>query len=263
MSDGRPPAGIASGRLEIEARSGFIAVGHKGADAVVAGNTVASFAKAVEIGVDLIEFDVLWDRDGHPRLPAAERTPLLVAHDWHDAARRQPLTLGEALDAFLAPPLDRVGIDLDLKLPGREEEVVAALRERDLLGRAMISTMELSTLARVAELEPALRRGWTYPKVTRDWASKRWAKAPMLAALVAMRRRLPALAERTLPELGVEAMWVYHQLASRRLAAVTAAAGVTLFAWTVDDLERLRRLRELGVDGLCSNDPRLFAQLAS
>ena len=35
-------------------------IGHKGADALVPGNTIASFEKAVEVGVDVIEFDVLW-----------------------------------------------------------------------------------------------------------------------------------------------------------------------------------------------------------
>jgi glycerophosphoryl diester phosphodiesterase len=236
-------------------------VGHKGADLITPGNTRASFEAAVAAGVDTIEIDVLWTRDGHPKLPTSERTPLVVAHDWRDAERRRPLTLAEALDAFLEPPLDRVEVDLDLKLPGREEEIVAAIGERDLVGRAMISTMELSTLARVGELEPALRRGWTYPKVTRDWASKRWARAPMLAALVAMRRRLPGIAARTLPALGVDSMWVYHALASRRLAAVTAAAGIELIAWTVDELPRMEALLALGVTGLCSNDPRLFAGL--
>jgi glycerophosphoryl diester phosphodiesterase len=239
----------------------MIRVGHKGADSIVPGNTVESFEAATEIGVDTIEIDVLWTRDGHPRLPAAERTPLLVAHDWHDAERRTPLTLGEALDAFLRPPLDRVEIDLDVKLPGREVEIVEALRERELLERAMISTMELSSLARIRELEPSLRRGWTYPKVTRDWASKRWARAPMLAALVAMRRRLPALAARALPGMGVHSMWVYHPLVSRRLARVTKDAGIELIAWTVDDLPRMRKLVATGVTGLCSNDPRLFASL--
>jgi glycerophosphoryl diester phosphodiesterase len=239
----------------------MIRVGHKGADLIVPGNTVASFEKAVEVGVDVIEIDVLWTRDGHPRLPTSERSPLVVAHDWHDAERRRPLTLGEALDVFLESPLDRVQIDLDIKLPGREGEIVAAVRERDLLERAMISTMELSTLARIRALEPGLRRGWTYPKVTRDWASKRWARAPMMAALVAMRSRLPDLARRRLPELGVESMWVYHALASRRLAEVTGAAGVDLVAWTVDELPRMRKLVAAGVDGLCSNDPRLFTGL--
>jgi glycerophosphoryl diester phosphodiesterase len=228
-------------------------VGHKGADLIAPGNTLASFEKAVEVGVDIVELDVLRLRD-----PDA---PLVVAHDWHDAARREPLTLGEALDAFLEPPLDSVEIDFDVKLPGREEEIVAAVRERDLLGRAMVSTMELSTLARVRELEPGLRRGWTYPKVKRDWASKRWAKAPMLVAVAWMRERLPRLAARELPRLGVEAMWVYHPLASRRLARIADLAGVELIAWTVDDLPRMRKLQAAGVRGICSNDPRLFAGL--
>jgi glycerophosphoryl diester phosphodiesterase len=240
---------------------GLLLVGHKGADLIRPGNTVASFEAAVEAGVDLIELDVLWTRDGHPSIPVSERSPLVVAHDWHDAARRRPLTLAEGLDAFLAPPLDRVEVDLDLKLPGREAEVVEALRERDLLGRAMISTMELSSLAKIRELEPRLRRGWTYPKVTRDWASKRWARGPMLAALVAMRRRLPAIARRALPAMGVHAMWVYHPLVSPRLARVTREAGVELIAWTVDDLARMRKLVAAGVTGLCSNDPRLFTEL--
>jgi glycerophosphoryl diester phosphodiesterase len=236
-------------------------VGHKGADRIAPGNTLASFCAAVGAGVNTIELDVLWTRDGHPSLPAAERTPLVVAHDWQDAARRPVLSLAEALDAFGAAPLERVEIDLDIKLAGREEEIVGALRERDLLSRAMVSTMELSSLARIDALEPGLRRGWTYPKVSRDWASKRWAKGPMLAALAMMRRRLPRLAERRLAELGVEAMWVYHPLVTRRLAEVTRAAGVELIAWTVDDRERMGRLIQSGVDGLCSNDPRLFAQL--
>jgi glycerophosphoryl diester phosphodiesterase len=241
---------------------GLRLVGHKGADLISPGNTLESFAAAVEAGADTIELDVLWTRDGHPRLEASERSPLVVAHDWHDAAEREPLTLTQVLDAFARPPLDRVEIDLDIKLPGREEELVAAVRERGLLERAMISTMELSTLARVAELEPGLRRGWTYPKVTKDWASKRWAKAPMLAALVWMRERLPGLAARELPRMGVEAMWVYHPIVSRRLARITKPAGVELIAWTVDDLARMQKLVRAGVDGICSNDPRLFAALA-
>lgn len=202
--------------------------------------------------------DVLWLPDAH--LPVAQRAPLVIAHDWADAERRTPLKLTEALDAFLEPPLAELEIDLDIKLPGREEEVVEALRERGLVERAMISTMEMHTLRRILELEPGLRRGWTYPKVTKDWNSKRWAKAPMLAALVAMRHRLPGLAAQKLPQFGVEAMWVYHPLVTPRLARICDLARVELIAWTVDDLARMEKLHAAGVHGLVSNDPRLFAR---
>jgi glycerophosphoryl diester phosphodiesterase len=33
---------------------------------------------------------------------------------------------------------------------------------------------------------------------------------------------------------------------------------VELIAWTVDDADRMRELLDMGVDGICSNDPRLF-----
>lgn len=234
-------------------------VGHKGADLIAPGNTVESFHAAAAAGVDTIEMDVLWLPDSH--LPLEQRAPLVVAHDWEDAERRTPLQLTEALDAFLEPPLDKIEIDLDVKLPGREEELVEALQERGLVERAMISTMEMHTLKRILELQPALRRGWTYPKVTKDWVSKRWARGPMLATMVAMRHRLPGLAAQKLPQFGVAAMWVYHPLITPRLARICDLAKVELIAWTVDDLSRMEKLVAAGVDGICSNDPRLFAQL--
>jgi glycerophosphoryl diester phosphodiesterase len=236
-------------------------IGHKGADAIAPGNTIASFSAAVDAGVQMIELDVLWLRDGKPQIPAAERSPLVVAHDWPDAERRRPLTLVEALDAFTRSPLDSVEVDLDLKLAGREDEVVEALRERDLVPRSMVSTMEHASLTEIDRLEPGLRRGWTFPKVTRDWTSKRWATPLVLAAMVAMRRRLPRLAARELPRLGVGSMWVYHPLITRGLVEVVHDAGAELIAWTVDDACRMKDLAALGVDGICSNDPRLFAQL--
>jgi glycerophosphoryl diester phosphodiesterase len=35
-------------------------------------------------------------------------------------------------------------------------------------------------------------------------------------------------------------------------------AGGELYVWTVDDRERIARLEALGVDGVITNDPRLF-----
>jgi glycerophosphoryl diester phosphodiesterase len=244
-------------------------IGHKGADAIRPGNTLESFTAAVEGGVDVIEFDVLRPRADFadpeawqtaPAGPAAQvGGPLLVAHDWADAARRTALTLGEVLDAFAAPPLDGVRIDLDLKVAGREDEVVAALRERDLLERAMVSTMEVRSLHVLRELAPDLERGWTLPKVSRDWNRSHWARPLVLAGSAAFRARLPMIVRAHAPRLGVWAIWMYHPLVTARLIRAAHAHDVKVIAWTVDDATRIAALRTLGIDGICTNDPRLLA----
>ena len=99
------------------------------------------------------------------------------------------------------------------------------------------------------------------PRTTKDWNSKRWARPLIGAALIALRRRLPGIVSREAPRLGVEALWAYHLVITARLLGACRDAGLELIAWTVDDAERIRELAALGVDGVCTNDPRLFAQL--
>lgn len=258
---------------EPERDQGPLRIGHKGADAILPGNTLGSFEAAVAAGAETIELDVLRprsefaDRDDWRRAPAGPASPgappLLVAHDWGDAARRRPLTLDAVLDAFTRAPLDRVEVHCDLKIAGREDEVVAALRSRGLLDRAGISTMETASLRALAELEPALSCGWTVPKVTRDWNSSRWAKPLVLAALVSLRLRLPGIVRRRAPELGVRSVWAYEPVITARLVRACHRTGLELIAWTVDDLDRMRSLARIGVDGICTNDPRLFARLGA
>jgi glycerophosphoryl diester phosphodiesterase len=222
------------------------------------GNTVESFLAAAEGGADTIEIDVIRPPGAHPRRRDAS---LIAAHDWEDARRRPPLPLTEALDAFLAPPLLAMEINLDIKLPGREEELVEALCERGLIDRAMISTLELYSLRRVGEIEPKLRRGWSYPKASRDWTSVAWARLPLRAALAAMRFTLPGLAAKRLPELDVDAMWVYHPLITVRLGRICRHAGVELIAWKIDDEARMRDVLNAGATGICSNTPHVFRRI--
>jgi len=248
----------------------MLRIGHKGADAIVPGNTLESFAAAVEAGVEAIEFDVLrpqsdfpagsdWRRA--PAGPAPGTGPLVVAHDWSDARRRTPLTLEQALDAFTRPPLDAVRFDLDLKIAGREDEVVSALSERGLLGRAMASTMEVGSVAYLRDAAPELERGWTLPKVSRDWSRSPWLRPIFIAGSASLRARLPGLVRSRAPTLGVWAVWVYHPLITRRLVDAAHSVGVSVIAWTVDDADRIARLRSLAVDGICTNDPRLLGNL--
>jgi glycerophosphoryl diester phosphodiesterase len=121
--------------------------------------------------------------------------------------------------------------------------------------------MEISSLAVLKELDSGVATGWTLPKVTRDWNSMAWARPLVVGALISLRARLPGMVRRRAPELGVKAVWAYHPVVTERLVDQCHEQGLELIAWTVDELPRMRTLTELGVDGICTNDPRLFDQL--
>ena len=222
-------------------------VGHKGADHVAPGNTIESFEAALEHGVDMIEFDVLRLRDGR----------LVLAHDYEDAERRQPLTLDEGLDHFAGEAYADVELDVDLKLPGYERSVTDGLLERDLGERSLVSTMYLESLERLGALAPDLRRGWSVPRVRRDYMRTPLA-LPAYAVLRWFRARLPSRAGALIRAGGAEALMAHRLLVTPRLVASVQEAGGQLYVWTVDDADRIAALEALGVDGVISNDPRLF-----
>jgi glycerophosphoryl diester phosphodiesterase len=222
-------------------------VGHKGADHVAPGNTLASFEAALEHGVDMIEFDVLRLRDGR----------LVLAHDLTDAASREPLTLDDGLDIFAGEAYSGVELDVDMKVPGYEREVVEGLRRRGLTDRTIVSTMYRDSLALVGELEPKVKRGWSYPNVRRDYT--RSVAAPIaLVVLQYLKARLPERAARMIRDGRCEALMSHFRLVTPRLARAVREAGGELYVWTVDDGNHIRRLEELGVAGVITNDPRLF-----
>jgi glycerophosphoryl diester phosphodiesterase len=227
-------------------------VGHKGADLIAPGNTFASFDAAVAAGVDMIEFDVLRAESGHR---------LILAHDWVDAASREPHTLEEALDYFASESFAGVELDVDLKLPGYELRVVEALRDRGLLDRALISTQYDESLALLRAIEPRIRLGWSVPKLRRDPFRSRATRIPAFVALHVFRALLPERAARAIRSRRCDALMVHWRLVTPRLVRRVIAAGGEVYVWTVDDLVRLRALEALGVTGVITNDPRLFGQL--
>ena len=228
--------------------STLIRVGHKGAGHVAPGNTIDSFEAALACGVDMIEFDVL-------PLPGGE---LVLAHDPRDAAERTPLTLAEGLDHFAGAAYADVELDVDLKLPGYEREVIEGLRERGLIERALISSTYRDSLALVRQLDPGVRRGWSVPRVRRDYTKSLVWAAPAYGLVRWWRAGLPAKAARAIRGGACEAVMAHRLLVSRLLVRRVHEAGGQLYVWTVDDPREIARLEELGVDAVITNDPRLF-----
>jgi glycerophosphoryl diester phosphodiesterase len=227
-------------------------VGHKGADLIAPGNTPASFDAALEAGVDMIEFDVLSERsDG--------TGALILAHDYKAARKGVPPTLDEGLDHLAAEAFTGVELDLDLKLPGYELRALDALRERELIDRTIVSSQYVESLAVLRAAEPTLRLGWSVPKAQRDYTTSVWTAVPALAALQVYRRVMPRRARRALRAGLCDAIMAHWRLVTPALARAVAGAGGELYVWTVDDGAHIARLEALGVTGVITNDPRLFA----
>jgi glycerophosphoryl diester phosphodiesterase len=182
----------------------------------------------------------------------------VLAHDYEDAEKREPLTLDEGLDHFAGDAYADVELDVDMKLPGYEREVVQGLLERGLVDRALISSHYLESLDEVGRLSPQLRRGLSVPKVRRDYTKTPLA-IPAYGVARYMRARLPGKVRPLLREGRIQAVMAHWLLVSRRLVDVVHAEGGEVYVWTVDDAGRIERLRELGVHAVITNDPRLFS----
>jgi glycerophosphoryl diester phosphodiesterase len=239
------------GRHAVPARSRPLRVGHKGAADLAQGNTFESFDAALELGVDMIELDALSAApDGSGEL--------FVAHDYEDLRSRSRLPLRSALEYLASPAFAAMRFDLDMKIPGYELRVVDELRAAGLVERTLVSGMYPSALARVRTAEPSLRLGWSVPRARRDYTSDLLTAIPALAALTGYRALLPRRARAAIAAGAVDAIMAHWRVVTTALLRAVRSAGGELYVWTVDDPGRISTLTELGVDGIITNDPRLF-----
>jgi len=226
-------------------------VGHKGAAHIEPGNTLASFDAALRHGVDMIELDVLSEHaDGSGRL--------LVAHDYEDMRSRTPLSFERALEHLAGEKFVDVELDVDVKLPGYELRVLEALHGLDLVPRTLISGMFPAGLAQIRAAEPALRLGWSVPRVRRDYTTDMLTAIPALAMLTGYRATLPRRVRTALREGRFDAIMAHWRVVSSALVRAVAEGGGELYVWTVDDARMIVKLTDMGVDGIITNDPRLF-----
>jgi len=226
-------------------------VGHKGADLLAPGNTLESFRAAMSAGVDMIEFDVLSEHvDGSGRL--------LLAHDYEDMHGRAPLNLEQALEYLAGDEFAGVELDVDVKIPGYGGRVVRALREKGLIERSLVSGMYTSELDAIRALEPGLRLGWSVPRLRRDYTADMLTAIPALVILSGYRALLPRRARAALLAGRFDAIMAHWRLVTGALVRAVAEGGGELYAWTVDDGAQIARLSAMGVDGIITNDPRLF-----
>ncbi len=217
-------------------------IGHRGAAALAPENTLESFAAAIELGVDGVEFDVVSGARG-----------LEIAHD-------VGLDGAPALDDVLAFFAERPGtiLQVDLKAGGREAELIAALRRHELFERTVVSSFSAPSLRAVSALEPGLATSFTYPEDRLGLSRRRGLALAVRGGLLAMRRQLPRRIAALIDRAGVSAATLHFALITPAVVRTCHARGAAVWAWTVNDREVAAALAEAGVDAIISDDPRIF-----
>lgn len=226
-------------------------IGHRGAAGTHPENTMVSFRRAFELGVDGIEFDVHRTADGHLVVihdPAVDRTTdgsglimmmtleqirALDAGSWKDPrfAGEQVPTLQELIRA--TPPGVRLYLELkagSVHYPGIEQELVDVLKAEGALARTQVSSFDHRALVKLKEICPELPLGML--------------TSSNLVDPVRMAR-----------EIGCEAIHPAWPWVTPEYVEAAHAAGLQVNCWTVNEPLAIAMMRNAGVDGIITDYP--------
>jgi glycerophosphoryl diester phosphodiesterase len=196
-------------------------VAHRGVAAGAAENTIAAFTNAIDVGADMIEFDVRRTRDGeliafHDALVGDRPVGSLTRADIEAAGGVRPPLLAEVLAACK----DRIKLDVELKEDGYVAEVMDLLTDGFDIGELVVTSFLPAVLARAKSTTPEVKTGLLV------------GTSRSLTDLPARLRELypVGLARR----VGADYLAPHYQLAALGVLRRAAAAGLPCLVWTVN-----------------------------
>ncbi len=249
-----------------------LAFAHRGGSRLWPENTLPAFQGAVDLGFRYIETDVHLSRDGvvvihHDALldrttdargPLEDRTlaelqRIDAGYRFTPDGRSYPQrgkgitipTFEEALDRH---PDVRFNVEIKQKHPGMARALWEIIERRDLRDRIL-----------VAAADDAIGRDFDAVACGRVARSPgiRGVLAFWLAARSGLTRHLPLAYD----ALQVPAKHGPLTVVDRRFVDAAHSQDLHVHVWTVDDAAEMRRLIDLGVDGLMTDRPDVLAKV--
>jgi glycerophosphoryl diester phosphodiesterase len=237
-------------------------IAHRGASAYAPENTLAAFELAVRQKADAIELDAKLTIDGH----------VVVFHD--QTLYRTTGAQGRVIDSKLAD-LRRLDAGSHFDVAYRGEQIPTLDEVFDLVGKRIFINVELTNYASLLDRLPE--------KVAEIVINHSLAERVMFSsfnpiALIRIRRILPEAPIGLLARPGRQGAWArswigtlirYQSLnpalddADKRLVARTHRRGCSLLVYTVNQPEEMRRMFQLGVDGIFTHDPLTARRILS
>ncbi len=218
-------------------------VAHRGASAYAPENTLTAFDLALAMGADAIELDLRLTADGD--LVVLHDPTLLRTTGHTGSIARTPTHELERVDAGVRPPLfesvlarygarARYWIELKDPVPGIEAQLVDALRRHGVEHRTVVQSFDHTGLLRVRALRPDLPLVALYRRAA--------DRETMLA-------HLPRVAGFAC------ALVCQHSAVDDDLVRRAHGLGLHVLTYTVNEAEDMRRVLDLGVDGLITDVP--------
>ncbi len=213
-----------------------LVIAHRGASAYETENSLAAFRLARAQGADGVELDVHVTADG---MPVVHHDPVvagqsIAASRWADLEGIE-LANGETLPTLVAA-LDTLGADL-----GAYVEVKHLAPEHDGALLEVLQQCPAPDNCRVHSFDHALVR------------RLRERNAGLRVGILAVARPVsPFIA---LEDARAGVLWQQESLVDAALVEGAHQRGYSVFAWTVDEPERMRELLAMNVDAICSNRP--------
>ncbi len=226
----------------------FETLGHRGAPKQAPENTLLSFQRAIDIGVDWIEFDLRRSRDG----------VLVVIHD--DTVDRttdgkgkvSDMTFGELrmLDAgngqkipSLRQVIDlargRVKMDMEIKERGIEGDIVDAIRSSGIVRQCMVSSFIYDSIRKVKELNPDILTAAIMDKLPRNTG-----------------KCLDALFD----DVNTRTLMISKKIAMEPFVGEVRRLGFSLGIWNADTPAEIERYAAMDPLYLCSNYPERLVE---
>ena len=232
-------------------------IAHRGDSAHVAENTLASFAVALEVGADLVEFDVQLTKDGQVVVihdATVDRTTTgkgrvrdLTLAEIRTLSAGYPSRFGDAhrgervptLSEALALLKDRARVMVEIKPEsvtddaegGIEARAIAEVRKAGMEKEVAFLSFSRRALLRCRKLAPEIVRGHLFQKAE---------PGEMLAGA---------------REVASELVMPEKRILTDEMRDRAREAGLKLATWVVDDPEELRRLARFDLYGVASNRP--------
>lgn len=220
-------------------------IGHRGLNTVAPENTLEAIAAAADLGVDGVEIDVRPTRDDR----------LVVFHD-RDLSRMAGRP--HRVDALDGREIGTIDLGHGARIPALEE-VIELCRQRGLFLNVELKRDVPSRRKLVRAVARCLgRQGRRLAVVVSSFDPAMLAdfrrRAPQIpvGVLYASRHRW---VRRLAAPLKAAALHPDHRLLRAADLRAAHAAGRRVMCWTVNSEQAARRLLDMGVDGVMTDDP--------